>query len=138
MPEADDCSAGEMLACECSLHSLFACEKPDHTHCNICMRRPAASMLRHVCLSPAGAKKREEIYTAFENIYPTLKEYKKREAAEAAGLGPLAAKASGGCCCLAAIVVCMLLKHVTPAADGQLTGDVVDRTGDAGRRRACC
>lgn len=42
-----------------------------------------------------GAKKREEIYTAFENIYPTLKEYKKREAAEAAGLGPLAAKPSG-------------------------------------------
>jgi hypothetical protein len=43
----------------------------------------------------SGAKKREEIYTAFENIYPTLKEYKKREAAEAAGLGPLAAKPSG-------------------------------------------
>lgn len=43
----------------------------------------------------SGAKKREEIYTAFENIYPTLKEYKKKEAADAAGLGPLAAKPSG-------------------------------------------
>lgn len=41
-----------------------------------------------------GAKKREEIYTAFENIYPTLKEYKKREATEAAGLGALASKAA--------------------------------------------
>jgi hypothetical protein len=61
--------------------------------------------------SPAGAKKREEIYTAFENIYPTLKEYKKREAAEAAGLGPLAAKASGGCACLSAELHAGVLSH---------------------------
>ncbi|WIA36989.1 hypothetical protein OEZ86_008226 [Tetradesmus obliquus] len=38
-----------------------------------------------------GAKKREEIYTAFENIYPTLQEYRKREATEAAGLAALTA-----------------------------------------------
>lgn len=49
------------------------------------------------CAPPplSGAKKREEIYTAFENIYPTLKEYKKKEAAEAAGLGALAPKPTG-------------------------------------------
>jgi hypothetical protein len=47
----------------------------------------AACVLKHL----PGAKKREEIYTAFENIYPTLQEFRKREAAEAAGLQALAA-----------------------------------------------
>jgi transcription initiation factor TFIID TATA-box-binding protein len=36
-----------------------------------------------------GAKKRDEIYQAFENIYPTLCEFRKREATDAAGLTPL-------------------------------------------------
>lgn len=43
----------------------------------------------HVGLSVAGAKKRDEIYQAFENIYPTLCEFRKREATDAAGLTPL-------------------------------------------------
>lgn len=37
-------------------------------------------MLRHsplLLLCSAGAKKREEIYQAFEQIYPVLKEFKK-------------------------------------------------------------
>lgn len=41
-----------------------------------------------------GAKKRDEIYQAFENIYPTLCEFRKREAIDAAGLTPLLAAAT--------------------------------------------
>jgi hypothetical protein len=73
---------------------------PTHTHTQGCPEVLSFTLLSLLtppltCACCVGAKKREEIYTAFENIYPTLKEYKKREAAEAAGLGPLASKPSG-------------------------------------------
>ncbi|KAF8065437.1 hypothetical protein HT031_003038 [Scenedesmus sp. PABB004] len=42
-----------------------------------------------------GAKQREQIYAAFENIYPTLQEFRKRDAADAAGLAALAAAPAG-------------------------------------------
>eukprot|EP00775_Hariotina_reticulata_P008966 gene8966-9141_t len=41
-----------------------------------------------------GAKKREEIYAAFENIYPTLQEFRKRDAADTAGLQTLTSVAA--------------------------------------------
>eukprot|EP00878_Enallax_costatus_P000768 GHUV01000886.1.p1 GENE.GHUV01000886.1~~GHUV01000886.1.p1 ORF type:complete len:353 (+),score=113.09 GHUV01000886.1:316-1374(+) len=36
-----------------------------------------------------GAKKRDEIYQAFENIYPTLCEFRKQDSTASAGLAPL-------------------------------------------------
>ena len=34
-----------------------------------------------LCWACAGAKKREDLYLAFENIYPVLKQYRKGDAA---------------------------------------------------------
>jgi len=43
-----------------------------------------------------GAKKREEIYRAFENIYPTLTEFRKNDGAVAVGPGAQVAGNAGG------------------------------------------
>ncbi len=41
--------------------------------------RPAGQHIEQGCC--AGAKKREDLYLAFENIYPVLKQYRKGDAA---------------------------------------------------------
>eukprot|EP00879_Flechtneria_rotunda_P011166 GHRR01011664.1.p1 GENE.GHRR01011664.1~~GHRR01011664.1.p1 ORF type:complete len:320 (+),score=125.04 GHRR01011664.1:572-1531(+) len=43
-----------------------------------------------------GAKHRDEIYQAFENIYPILREFRKRSTTEAAGLAALTAPGQAG------------------------------------------